>query len=113
MALTVAQVKARTKFVTRRMGWINLKVGDRLMACEKCQGLGKGGKIVKLGELVVINVRREPLYFIHREPNGCSLEGFPEWEGDPQMFIDFYCDANKCSADDLVTRIQFDYVEVK
>jgi len=32
-------------------------------ACEKCQGLGKGGTIKKLGQLEVISIRREPLGF--------------------------------------------------
>jgi hypothetical protein len=43
--LTQPQIRARTKTVTRRMGWKDLKPGTLLMAAEKCQGLGKGGKI--------------------------------------------------------------------
>jgi len=31
--------KAPVKDVTRRLGWLNLKAGDRLQVCEKCQGL--------------------------------------------------------------------------
>lgn len=46
--LTTAQIRDRSKTVTRRLGWWNLRVGDVVMACEKCQGLGKGGKIITL-----------------------------------------------------------------
>ena len=57
--LTTAQIRAGTKTVTRRLGWKFLKPGDRLMACVKCQGLGKGGKIEKIREIEVVSVRQE------------------------------------------------------
>lgn len=41
-ALTPDQITARTKTVTRRVGWHGLKPGDRLRAVYKSMGLKKG-----------------------------------------------------------------------
>ena len=60
-ALTTPQFLDGSKDVTRRMGWRYLRAGDVLMAVEKSQGLGKGGKIKRLGLIKVIDARREPL----------------------------------------------------
>jgi hypothetical protein len=46
--LTTRQVCDRIKTVTRRNGWLFAKPGDLLCAVEKSQGLGKGGKIVRV-----------------------------------------------------------------
>jgi hypothetical protein len=59
--LTTAQVRARSKTVTRRIGWENLKAGTLLCAVEKGQGLKKGERAKKLGVIRVTNVRREEL----------------------------------------------------
>jgi len=45
---TKQQIYDGTKTETTRKGWGFLKPGDMVMACEQCQGLGKGGKIVKI-----------------------------------------------------------------
>jgi hypothetical protein len=110
-ALTTPQFIARTKTVTRRNGWWFMKPGDRVQAVEKAMGLKKGEKVVKLGVIEIVSVRREPLLNIMDEPNGCGLEGFPEWNDDPQQFIDMYCDANGSDARDDVNRIEFRYVD--
>jgi len=60
-ALTTAQILNREKRVTRRMGWLNLKPGDRIRAVKKAMGLKKGESIEELAVLKVIDVRREPL----------------------------------------------------
>ena len=41
-AMTTQQIIDETKDVTRRLGWADLRPGDRVQACEKCQGLKKG-----------------------------------------------------------------------
>jgi hypothetical protein len=110
-AMTTAQFKARTKTVTRRDGWWNLKPGDQVMACEKCMGLKKGEKITTLGVIEVVSARGEPLDAILIEPNGCTLEGFPEWDGDPQQFIDFYCGQKERDLRRPVNRIEFKYID--
>jgi hypothetical protein len=40
-ALTTDQVRARTKTVTRRLGWTFLKAGDRIRAVVRCHGKGE------------------------------------------------------------------------
>jgi hypothetical protein len=60
-SLTTEQFKARTKTVTRRLGWTFLEPGTVLMGCEKCMGLKPGEKIVRLGRIRVVSVRRERL----------------------------------------------------
>lgn len=110
---TKAQILARTKTVTRRMGWRNLKPGARLQGVEKGMGLKKGEKIVKLAVIEVVSVRREPLINV-RELGETDKEGFPEgspywW---PSEFIRFFCASHKgCTPETEVTRIEFRYVE--
>ena len=126
---TTEQIRQRRKFVSRRGNekgptWKNLKPGDILMACEKCQGLGKGGKIVRMGPIVILGTDIEPLDDIIRRPmrtiNPCALqpvwwsdettlEGFPELT--PAQFVDMFCEMNDCEPETEVTRILFDYVE--
>jgi len=105
--LTTQQVRDRKKTVTRRIGWWFLKPGDRLMACVKCQGLGKGGKIEKLCEIEVVSVHGEELKWI--EPEDVAREGFPGMT--PYGFIKMFCHHMKCDPGMVVNRIEFKYVE--
>jgi hypothetical protein len=109
-ALTTPQFRARTKTVTRRNGWQFLRPGMHVMGVEKGMGLRKGGKIVQLSPIGILNAWREPLIAILNEPHGCTREGFPEWDDDPQMFIDMYCDHNGNDPHDDVTRIEYMYL---
>ncbi len=108
-ALTTKQFRDRTKDVTRRLKWLNLKAGEILNACEKCQGLKPGEQIVKLGQIRVKSVRREALH-------DCTdaeavREGFPDLTG--EEFIEMFCDHMKCDPSTVVTRIEFEYLEVQ
>jgi hypothetical protein len=47
-SLTEEQFLDGSKDITRRLGWANLKPGDRLMGCRKCMGLRPGESIVRL-----------------------------------------------------------------
>lgn len=58
---TEAAVVARTKTVTRRLGWLFLKPGDRLTLCRKVMGRKPGEPLVRLAEVEVVSVRREPI----------------------------------------------------
>lgn len=108
--LTIPQFRARTKTVTRRNGWAFLKPGDLLMGCEKCQGLGKGGELVKLGAIRVKDVRRERLGLITLDD--CIREGFPEMS--PPQFVEMFCKTHKgVTRQTIITRIQFEYVDAK
>jgi len=67
--LTTAQILARTKHVTRRMGWLKLKEGELLQGVEKGQGLKPGEKIKKLAVIKTVSVRRECLGRMIVEPS--------------------------------------------
>lgn len=105
-ALTTPQFRARTKDVTRRIGWWNLKPGDTLMGCEKCQGLKKGETINRLGPIRVVSVRKERLDAITQDD--VIREGFPGWT--PETFVSFFCKHNGCLPETIVNRIEFEYL---
>lgn len=104
-ALTTDQIRNRTKTVTRRLGWARLKAGDHITACVKCQGLKLGEKVEKITQLLVTDVRDEPLNAITKED--VAKEGFPNWE--PTQFIEMFCQHNKCAPTQTVRRIEFEY----
>ena len=103
---TTDQIRARTKTVTRRDGWDNLRPGERLWAVEKAMGLRKGQKVVRLAVIEVVSVRREPVE--HITPEDVILEGFPGWT--PAQFIALYRRINPKTKRDP-NRIEFRYVE--
>lgn len=112
-ALTTQQFRSRTKDVTRRLGWQFLQPGDGLIGCVRCMGLKKGESPEKLGPIRVTSVRREPLCRMVDEPNyGCEevrREGFPDLS--PEEFVAMFCEHMKCSPTEIVTRIEFEYLE--
>jgi hypothetical protein len=108
-ALTTPQFLDESKDITRRLGWENLKPGDALMACEKCQGIKKGEQMVKLGEIIVMSVTREPLHRMTADAlygrEEVIREGFPEMSAGE--FVDMFCKHMKCLPSQIVTRIEF------
>lgn len=111
--LTTEQIRNRTKTVTRRMGWKNLRPGELLQACVKCQGIKKGEHPEKLCVIRVRKVRNEKLNELEKEPFGYGRaevvkEGFPKIQ--PAEFVDFFCDHNGCQPTDEITRVEFEYV---
>jgi hypothetical protein len=100
---TLDQFRARTKTVTRRLGWERAKAGDRVTAVEKAQGLKKGEHQVVIGEIEIVSVRRERLDAITTED--CEREGFPGWS--PAEFAKMF----GAPPDTEVTRIEFRYVD--
>lgn len=116
--LTTAQFLDQTKDVTRRNGWRFLKVGDLVQGVEKSQGLGKGGKIKRLGVIRIKSVRLEPLRRMIDEPEygkaECVREGFPppHEKSYPPCFVEFFCKAHaKVKRETMITRIEFEHVE--
>ena len=84
-AKTVQQIKDQSKVVTRRFGWAFLKRGDLVQPVEKCMGLRKGGKMVKIGcPIEIVDVWHCPQiglsgsfsFGITRAE--CIKEGFPD-----------------------------------
>jgi hypothetical protein len=111
VALTVPQVVARQKTVTRRFGWQHIKPGDRLTLVQKVMGRRPGEPLAKLAEVEVIDVRREALSAI------TSLdvwrEGFHLIEpgGTADMFVVWFAAACGCDQDVEVTRIEWRYLD--
>lgn len=109
--MTTEQFRNRTKTVTRRLGWKDINVGDRLQGIEKGQGLKRGEKVTPLGVILVKRVDREPLDAILEDGDAeCAAEGFPELT--PAQFVKMFCVANQCKPEQEVTRIEFEYIDV-
>jgi hypothetical protein len=109
VAFTEQSVRERRKTVTRRKGWEFLVPGDRLTLCRKVMGRKPGEALVRLAEVEVVSVRREPLYEITDAE--VALEGFP---GMPQEeFVHrFFIAAQGMRSSDEVTRIEWRYLDV-
>lgn len=115
-ALTTEQMLARTKTVTRRLGWRSLKPGTLLQAVDKAMGLGKGGHVRRLGVIRVLSVRRERLDEMVGTEYGDAeavREGYPEHSGEQfaEMFAQRLAVVRECLSDVEVTRIEFEHVD--
>jgi hypothetical protein len=112
-SFTKEQFRKRTKTVTRRLGWKNLKTGTILCAVEKAQGLKKGEKIVRMGLIHVVDARQESLYAITDDIEYGKIEvikeGFPDMS--PDQFFTFFVDTHDFDyPHENVTRIEFEYL---
>lgn len=120
-ALTTKQIRDRTKTVTRRRGtwWAKwLRPGDLLCAVEKSQGIKKG-ELVRLCVIRIVSVRTEPLDEMQGGPTcgrtdeygdaEAAREGFPDLGG--AGFVAMFLGHMGGSPDQIVTRIEFEYVE--
>ncbi len=111
VSLTEDAVRARTKTVTRRLGWAFLKPGTQLTLCRKVMGRKRANgtvePLVRVAEVEVVSVRREPLDAI--QAGDTAREGFPDWTSG--QFVDFFCKAMKCTPDTWVTRIEWRYLD--
>lgn len=105
--LTTRQIKDKSKSVTRRLGWWFLKPGDVLNACEKCQGLKKGEKVIKLCQIRVLSTRGEKLFEISE--SDVIAEGFPNMT--PFEFVNMFSRKMKTHIAVWVNRIEFEYLE--
>lgn len=105
-AMTTEQVRKKTKTVTRRVGWLDLKPGEILQAVEKAQGLKSGEKVKRLCLIRVKKVTRVRLRHITKRE--VEREGFPGMS--PEEFVRFFCEGHKCAPGDKVTRIEFEYL---
>lgn len=109
-SFTTPQFLAGTKDVTRRLGWENARAGDILDAVEKAMGLKKGQSMVQIGQIRLVDVRREPLNRILLGTYGkqeCIREGFPDMT--PEQFIEFFCRSHAgCFPEREITRLEFE-----
>lgn len=93
---------------------MRLKPGEIVCPVAKCMGLKPGEKIERLGGLIRVKPRREPLRRMIDEPqygrDECRREGFPEMS--PEEFVAFFCASHKgCTPASDVTRIEFERME--
>ena len=99
----------KTKTQTSRIGWEFLKLGDVNMACEKCQGLKKGEKIIKIGPIKVIKnepIKVHPYYYSEQN---VIAEGFPGMR--PVDFIyNILIGKCKCELSQPINRITFEHL---
>lgn len=129
-ALTTEQVRHKTKTVTRRLRWDDLKEGTMLQPVVKGMGIPKGGHAETIGGPIRVRyVRKEPLGLL-LHPNGCGghypgytaqqalAEIIDEGFGPnhptiktPADFVRMFCEHNKCTPETMVNRIAFEYVE--
>ena len=121
VAFTEAAVRDRTKTVTRRKGWWKdkngrriIQPGDRITLCRKVMGRKKGEPLERIVDVEVVDVCREHLSNVTHFPaygeSEMCREGFPGL--DPARFVhDFFVDAQGMDPDDLVTRIEWRYIE--
>lgn len=118
VSLTEPQVVARTKTVTRRLGWWEdrngrrlLSPGDRLTLVRKSMGRRRVDGTVEplhvVANVIVLDVRRERLHAI--TPGDVRAEGFPDWS--PGQFVEFFCRTHRgCTPERIVTRIEWRYL---
>lgn len=114
VAFTEDAVVARRKTVTRRKGWLMLKPGDRLTLCRKVMGRKKGEPLVRLAEVEVVSVRREPLCAMAGDASDIgaaelALEGFTDLSFNEFMVRYFF--PQSITAMDDVTRIEWRYLD--
>lgn len=113
---TEQAVVERRKTVTRRLGWLFLRPGDPVTLCRKVQGRkrrdGTVEPLVRLAEIGVVSVRREPLDAITTED--VWREGFTGYDTSPaaavDFFVEFFCQHMRCSPATVVTRIEWRYL---
>ena len=107
---TIEQMRARTKTVTRRVGWIELNPGDLLQAVEKTMGIPPGEHVRKLGVIRVLSIRRERFdELVRRGSYGGEemvKEGFPGM--DPQAFLLRFL--TSVAPNEHITRIEFEHL---
>lgn len=108
VSLTEDQVRARTKTVTRRFGWRMLAAGDRVTLCRKVMGRRHGEPLIRIVDVEILSVRREPLNAI--DIDDLAAEGFAAMS--IEEFIEFFCASHRgCRPATEVTRIEWRYVE--
>jgi hypothetical protein len=101
---TLEQMRARTKDITRRDGWLDAEPGEVVTAIEQGMGLKRGERQVVIGSIRIVSVRRERLGDI--TPPDCVREGFPDLS--PAEFVAMY----GRPADHVVTRIEFVHLDM-
>ncbi len=104
--LTHNMVLKRVKTLTHRYGWYDLIPGNYVVAVEKTRGLKRNGKPAYIATLKIKSVKREPMNAM--EDADITYAGFPEMNR--FEFMNMLCKAMKVKHDEVITRIEFEYV---
>lgn len=106
---TERQILARSKTVTRRVGWRDAELGEIVQPIYKGQGLKKGERVRRLGGPIrFVSVRREQL--LHMRASDLAREGFPDMPLDE--FVGMFQRLNNLRNPRVrITRIEFEYVD--
>jgi hypothetical protein len=119
-ALTTPQFIARTKTVTRRMGWRKAVAGQDLCGVKKGMGLRPGEKVERLGMIRLVSVTSEQLRRLTDDLEygfaETTREGFPFGHPYhlPSEFVVFFCGSHRgCTPDSFVTRLEYEFVEAQ
>jgi len=105
VAYTEPAVRSRRKTVTRRLGWLFAEPGDTLTLCRKVMGR-RGEPLVRIAEVEILSVRREPLKAITLED--VAAEGFEGWTRG--QFVRMFLERMGGRPEQLVTRIEWRYL---
>lgn len=108
VALTEDAVIARTKTVTRRLGWRFLWPGDRIQLTGKVMGRRKGDPLERYALVEIVDVRREPLRAITADD--IDREGV-NTHMTPTEWVAWFCENMKCTPDTEITRIEWRYLQ--
>lgn len=104
-AMTEGAVRSHQKTVTRRLGWLNLHIGERLQAVNKL----RARNAAKLAVIEVVSVRRERLDAI--TDDDVEREGSPFGVTAAPEFVAAFCREASITPDTTVTRIEFRYID--
>jgi len=107
VAHTEQSVRDRTKTVTRRLGWRNLRAGVDLDLCRKVMGRKAGEPLERIARVHVTAVGRERLDRITDED---ALREGVAGVSTAAEFVAFYADAFGAEPSTPVTRIAWRYV---
>lgn len=107
VAFTEGPVRRRIKTVTRRRGWLFAKPGDRVTLCRKVMGRKSGEPLVRIVDVELVAIRREPLD--HITDDDVAREGFPGMSR--EEFMHRFFATQGIGPDDWVTRIEWVYVD--
>ncbi|MFC8385833.1 hypothetical protein [Nocardia sp. NPDC057272] len=85
-----------------------LAAGDRVTLCRKVMGRRRGEPLVRIVDVEILSVRREPLNVIGGDD--LAAEGFAAMS--VEEFIEFFCASHRgCQPATEVTRIEWRYIE--
>lgn len=105
--MTEAAILTGIKTETRRLGWANMKEGERLLGVRKGQGRKAGEDPGRLAVIVVKAARRESLDMMLADHAATAREGMPSVT--PRQFVNAFCEMNDCKESTVVTVIRFAY----